>query len=104
MNNYYLMVILALLLVSGCRSTVLDDPSTIISYSLPQTAHVKLTVENNYNTEIAVLVDADQNPGMYRATFNATGLLEGVYYYTLECKGINNNFYSKVTKYMLLIK
>ncbi len=91
-------------LLAGCRSSILDDPAVILNYSLPERAHVTLTVENSYNTTIAVLVDADQDPGNYTVPFSLPNLLEGVYFYTLECKGINSNYYFKSTKNVITIK
>ena len=96
--------ILLLFFLSACRSSILEDPSTVINYTVPQESHVKLTVENNYNTEIATLVDKVLTPGYYASAYNASSLLEGVYFYTLECKGVNSDFYFKQTKQFLVIK
>lgn len=92
------------LLITGCRSSILDDPSTIIGFQVPEDSHVTLTIENNYNTVIATPVDKDMTAGNYEVNFNASNLLSGVYFYTIECKGINNNYYYKSTKKMLLVK
>ncbi len=88
----------------GCKSSIVDDPATNIIYSVPQESHVKLTVENSYNTVITILVNKNQNAGRYNVSFSTNDLAEGVYFYTLELKGINNNFYLKNTKYILLEK
>lgn len=104
MNKHPLQLIACLLFIVGCRSTILEDPTMTISYSLVQRAHVLLTVENSYNTVVATLVNADQAPGTYSATFNADSFPEGIYFYTLECKGIGNNYYFKSTKNMILLK
>jgi hypothetical protein len=101
---YILLLFLLTLSLNGCRSSILDDPSTTIDYQIPEDSHVKMTIENNYNTVVAIPVDQDQSAGYYSVNFNASNLLEGVYYYTLEAKGINNNYYYKSTKHMLLIK
>jgi hypothetical protein len=71
---------------------------------VPEDSHVTLTIENNYNTMIAKLVDQDQSAGYYSVDLSSSNLLAGVYYYTLEARGINNNHYYKSTKKMLLIK
>ncbi|MFA6977718.1 MAG: hypothetical protein WC209_00225 [Ignavibacteriaceae bacterium] len=88
----------------GCKSSIVDDPETSIRFSVPQDSHVKLTIENSYNTQVAKLVDENKTSGHYNVSFSANDLAEGVYFYTLELKGINNNFYSKTTKNMLLVK
>jgi uncharacterized lipoprotein YajG len=104
MNKSFFIILLALLFLGGCRSTILDDPTLAIQYPVLQTSHVRLSVENNYDTEIAVLVDRIQTAGYYTATINGDAWLEGVYYYTLECKGINSTYYYKVTKHIVLAK
>jgi hypothetical protein len=104
--NKYLCLpfILLLLLGSGCRSSVLDDPSTAIGFSIPVPSHVKVTVTNNYNTVVATLVDGDFTNGIFTASFNSSGLLEGIYYYTIEADGIGNSYHYKHTTFLLMIK
>jgi hypothetical protein len=88
----------------GCKSSILEDPTTVINYSVPQASHVKLTVENSYNTLIATLVDKQQQSGYYAVNMDMSNLPEGIYFYTIECKGINNGYYSKITRQILLVK
>jgi len=97
-------VIIVAALVAGCRSSILDDPSTAITYSIPQPSHVHLTVENGYNTIVATLVDGDYNAGFYTAVFNPAGLQEGIYFYTLEVKGTGTDYSYTQTKYFLTLK
>jgi hypothetical protein len=104
MSKGSLPLIACLLFFLGCRSTILEDPALIISYSIAQPAHVLLTVENSYNTLVATPVDEDQAPGFHSATINADGFPEGIYFYTLEFRGIGNNYYFKTTHNMLLLK
>jgi len=104
MKIYYLALLLLLVLFYGCESYILDDPSTAIQYSVSERSHVKLTIENSYNTLIATLVDEEQFAGTYQVSFEADNLAEGIYFYTLELNGIDGDFYSKVTKAMVLVK
>ena len=104
MKNVFLTFLLLMISLIGCKSSILDDPTTSINYSVPQRAHVKLTVENSYNTLIATLVDKEQQPGMYQVSMDMNDLPEGVYFYTIEYKGIDNNYYSKLSRHMLLVK
>ncbi len=99
-----LVAVAFVLLVTGCRSSLLVDPATTIQFTVPQSSHVTLEIENSYNTVIAVPVDGDRAPGTYSVVINSSTWLEGVYYYTLECRGINSDYYYKVTKTMLLRK
>lgn len=90
--------------IFGCNSSNLVDPSTVISYSIEQNSFVKLEIENSYNTIIATLVDEEQSAGGYSVDFSVSNLAEGVYFYTIEAKGINVDYYYKETKKILLVK
>ena len=104
MKKFFLVLLLLLISLIGCKSSILEDPSTSIIYSVDQRSNVKLTVENSYNTLIATLVDKEHQPGVYRVSIDMNDLPEGVYFYTIEFKGIENNYYSKISKHMLLVK
>lgn len=104
MKKHYLILLIIALTIAGCKSSMLVDPTTVIQYSVLERSHVKLTVENSYNTVVATLVDMEQAAGAHRVSFDASGYPEGVYFYTLECTGIENNYYSKITKHLILIK
>jgi len=103
MKKIKILFIFSLIIICGCNSSILDDPSTIISYRVEETSHVKLVVLNSYDKEIATLVDDEQPAGYYQASLDASNLAEGIYFYTLELKG-ESGIYSKSTKHMLLIK
>jgi len=104
MKKYLLIPILLSVFSIHCNSSILDDPSTIINFSIPEPSHVKLTIENSYNTTIATLSDHDREAGAYNISYSTSGLLEGIYFYTLEVKGLNSSYYSKETKFMILVK
>lgn len=55
-----------------------------ISFSLPDRAHVKLTVTDNTGREIAVLIQEDKSAGTHEARFNPSTLPSGTYYYVLQ--------------------
>ena len=99
-----LVSILLLLVFTGCNSSILDDPSIRITYSLDEDSQVKLTIQNSYETIIATLVDTIQSAGTYLVSFDANDLAEGVYFYTIEARNIESNLYFKDTKYLLLVK
>ena len=104
MNRIAFQLILAACLLAGCRSSILDDPTTTINYAINESSHVKLTVENSYNTVVATLVDEDKQAGYYAVSFSMEGLTEGFYFYTLEVRGTRSNSYSKVTRHLLVLK
>ncbi len=100
-------ILLFAIILFGCKSSILDDPSIGIigiRYSVPEISMVKLTIENSYNTIILTPVDKEQNAGTYEVNFDASNFSEGVYFYTIELKGVNSAFYSKTTKNLLLVK
>ena len=74
------------------------NPSTKIRYSIPEYSSVTLKVFNLLGEEIETLVNGEQSAGVYEATFDASNLSSGIYFYTLK----TNN--SSFTKKMMLIR
>ena len=74
------------------------NPSTVISFSIPEASHVKLSVYNILGQKVAQLMNKNLTAGNYKVDFNAAHLSSGVYLYRLE----TNNFTS--TKKMILTK
>ena len=103
MNRIKIIFIFILIILFGCNSSIVDDPSTIITYKVEETSQVKLVVLNSYDTEITTLVDEEQPAATYQVSFNSSNLAEGIYFYTLELKGESGS-YSKLTRQLLLIK
>ncbi len=104
MKFIFLTTLLFFTILFGCKSSIVDDPSLSIRYEVPETSMVKLTIENSYNTTILTPVDKEQNAGTYSINFDASNLREGVYFYTVELKGVNSTYYSKTTRNILLVK
>jgi hypothetical protein len=75
------------------------NPETRIQYSIPNAAYVQLSIYNVLGQQIAVLVDGMQSMGTYEASWNATGVTSGVYFYQLQ---IDNHIVD--TKRMVLMK
>jgi hypothetical protein len=82
------------------------NPSTTINYSIPvETRHasslqyVTLKVYDLLGREIATLIDEYKTPGNYEATFNASSLPSGVYFYILT-----TSQQVIITKKMILVK
>ena len=79
------------------------NPSTIISFSLPVNADVKIKLYNMLGQSISEIIHQDFQAGIHEIEFNAEGLSSGAYIYTIEAKGINGkNFVS--TKKMILLR
>ncbi|MFA7361185.1 MAG: T9SS type A sorting domain-containing protein [Candidatus Kapaibacterium sp.] len=58
--------------------------STIIRYSLPRSANVKITVYNMLGRVISVPVNGQISPGYYETSISALNLASGVYFYRME--------------------
>lgn len=74
------------------------NPSTKISYSIPETDLVSLKVYDALGRQVAELVNEIKEAGIYEAEFDGSNLSSGIYYYTLT-----TNNYTQSRK-MLLIK
>jgi hypothetical protein len=59
------------------------NPSTIIRFSLPNTAHVSLRIFNTLGQEVALLLNERRLPGYYQVQWNAT-VPSGIYFYRLQ--------------------
>jgi hypothetical protein len=60
------------------------NPTTTIRYELPVTANVRLTVYNLRGELVRTLVEAEMPAGYHKATFDASGLASGIYFYRLN--------------------
>ena len=103
MKKIKLLFIFFLFVFFSCNSSIVDDPTTTINYSIPEEGHVKLTVENSYNTVIATLIDDNQSAGSHSVIFDASNLAEGIYFYTIVFNGESGSYY-KVQRHLILLK
>ena len=74
------------------------NPATTISYQIPTQGNVVLKVYDILGKEVATLVNETKAAGSYKATFNASKLSSGVYFYQLKA----GNYTS--TQKMVLMK
>ena len=74
------------------------NPSTSISFALPKTQNVSLTVFNMLGQEVATLVNETLEAGNYSFNFNANQFASGVYIYRLQTAN------QAITKKMILQK
>jgi len=74
------------------------NPSTTISYTLPQADQVQLTVFNLNGKRVASLAAGLRQRGRHDVTFDASALSSGVYMYTLVAGK------SVITKKLVLLK
>jgi type IX secretion system substrate protein/putative pyrroloquinoline-quinone binding quinoprotein len=74
------------------------NPSTKISFSIPQAANVNLKIYDLLGREVAELINKEMKPGSHSINFNAGNLTSGMYFYKIEA-----GEYSQTRK-MILIK
>lgn len=74
------------------------NPSTVISYALPQSGLVTLKVYDILGNEVATLVNEVKSEGIHSVNFDASGLPSGVYIYKMQA----GDFVQ--TKKMMLLK
>ena len=60
------------------------NPSTTISYEVPISSNVKITVFDLAGRELQTLVDRKHTPGEHKVQFDASNLASGVYFYKVE--------------------
>jgi type 1 fimbria pilin len=78
------------------------NPATVISYQLPVIGNVSLKVYDILGSEVATLVNEEQQPGYYEVQFNGNSLASGLYIYRLSANSGAGNYIS--TKKMMMIK
>ncbi len=60
------------------------NPTTTISYILPQSTSVTLTVYDRLGRQVVVLVDQSQDAGEHSVEFNASEYPSGIYFYRIK--------------------
>jgi hypothetical protein len=56
------------------------NPATTLTYQIPQAGHVQLSVYDALGVEVAAVVNAHQQPGLYRVSFSGNELPSGIYF------------------------
>lgn len=59
------------------------NPTTVINYQLPENGHVTLKVYDVLGKEVATIINENKEAGYYEASFDASRLSSGVYFYKL---------------------
>jgi len=73
------------------------NPSTAISFSLAELAHVNITVYNAIGQKVMELANEQMDAGIHNVNFDGSSLSTGFYFYRLETPN-----YSKTMKMMLI--
>ncbi len=78
------------------------NPTTNISYNIPVSGLVKITLYDVLGSEVATILNENKTAGYYSAVFDGKNLASGAYYYKITFTSDNNTF--SQTKKMMLIK
>jgi hypothetical protein len=73
------------------------NPTTSIKYDVPKNSFVSIKVYDVTGKQIMELVNGEQAAGVYEATFDASNLSSGIYFYKMEA-----GKFSKVMKMVLI--
>lgn len=60
------------------------NPSTIISYQIPKSKHVEISVFNSLGERIDVIVDEYKTAGNHYVSWNGKNIASGIYFYTIK--------------------
>jgi hypothetical protein len=74
------------------------NPTTSIRFSVPSLQNVKLNIYNSNGQLVKNILDRKMDKGSYAVVIDASELISGIYFYTLETQG------NKLTNKMLLLK
>lgn len=65
------------------------NPTTIVEYAVPEAAHVTIKVYSLLGEEVATLVSGKRAAGVFRTSWDASGIPSGVYFYRLQAGAIS---------------
>jgi hypothetical protein len=79
------------------------NPTTTISYQVPELSYVSITIYNVLGEELETLIDRPHGPGVHEIKFDGSYYSSGIYYYQLMANSLNGSkLYNQVKKMMLL--
>jgi len=80
------------------------NPSTIISFGIPKSLLVKVTITDVSGKELKVFNEKEFSAGIHEIEFNGSNLASGIYFYKLEIAERSKEVLYTQTKKMVLIK
>jgi len=80
------------------------NPSTTITFILPGTADVKVSVHDMLGRDVSVLVEGKRGAGVHEATFDGSGLSSGVYICRLRVRPSDTKGDVVLANRMLLVR
>jgi hypothetical protein len=80
------------------------NPSTKISYTLPNQSRVRLQIYNSIGGVVRTLVDEVEDAGYYELNFNGSELSSGIYFYLMEASSMKGSVSYRAARKMILLK
>jgi photosystem II stability/assembly factor-like uncharacterized protein len=78
------------------------NPSTEISFHLKSDAKVSINVYNVLGQKVSSLINNQMNAGEHTIRFDASEMTAGVYFYSLEARGVDGSNFTALRKMILL--
>lgn len=78
------------------------NPTTTISYDLPESAFVTVTVFDIMGRQVRTLLSSNMSAGFHSITFDASNLSSGLYIARFTVLGVTGNVYTKDVKMQLV--
>lgn len=66
------------------------NPATTISFSIPKSGQVRVSVYNVLGREVSILVNENMNAGVYNVKFDASKLSSGIYFYKIDAEDFSS--------------
>ena len=80
------------------------NPSTIIKYSIPYESYITMTIYNVLGKSVKELAAGVEQPGSHLLNFNTSGLVSGIYFYTIYAVSTDRKSSFNSTRKMTLLK
>ena len=80
------------------------NPVTTIEYHLPDRNHVRIAIFSSAGMHVGSILDASQDPGTHRVSFDGSGLPSGVYRYRIELSNPEGTTSRLLTGSIVLVK
>jgi hypothetical protein len=64
------------------------NASTLLTYTIPYSSRVTLSIYNTQGQQVATLFDGNQSPGIHRITWDASNQASGLYFARLQGQGV----------------
>ncbi len=79
------------------------NPTTKIAFAIPVESNITISLYNSLGQLVSTIAEGNYTVGNHEVNINASSLSSGIYFYTIEAKGVNGKNFT-ATKKMALMK